>query len=63
MGHRLDREVERLFGDAHMKGLRGIYITRYIEDNIQIANVLQTTMPHFDGGYVMCGLTGSGAVT
>ena len=60
MGHRLDREVERLYGDAHMKGLRGIYITRYIEDNIQIANVLQTTMPHFDGGYVMCGLTGSG---
>ena len=60
MGHRLDREVERLFGDAHMKGLRGIYITRYIEDNIQIGNVLQTTMPHFDGGYVMCGLTGSG---
>jgi len=60
MGHRLDREVERLYGDAHMKGLRGIYITRYIEDNIQIGNVLQTTMPHFDGGYVMCGLTGSG---
>ena len=23
-------------------------------------NVLKTTMPHFDGGYVMCGLTGSG---
>ena len=60
MGHRLDREVERLYGDAHMKGLQGIYITRYIEDNIQIGNVLQTTMPHFDGGYVMCGLTGSG---
>ena len=25
-----------------------------------MANVLRTTMPHFDGGYVMCGLTGSG---
>ena len=60
MGHRLDREVERLYSDAHMKGLRGIYITRYIEDNIQMSNVLRTTMPHFDGGYVMCGLTGSG---
>ena len=60
MGHRLDREVERLFSDAKLKGLHGIYITRYIEDNIQIANVLRTTMPHFDGGYVMCGLTGSG---
>ncbi len=25
-----------------------------------IGNVLKTTMPDFDGGYVMCGLTGSG---
>ncbi len=27
---------------------------------MDIGNVLRTTMPHFDGGYVMCGLTGSG---
>ena len=60
MGHRLDREVERLYGDARMRGLQGVFITRYIEDNVQMANVLRTTMPHFDGGYVMCGLTGSG---
>ncbi len=60
MGHRLDREVERLYGDARMKGLEGIFITRYIDDNIQMSNVLRTTMAHFDGGYVMCGLTGSG---
>ena len=25
-----------------------------------MGNVLRSTMPHFDGGYVMCGLTGSG---
>ena len=25
-----------------------------------MANVLRTTMSHYDGGYVMCGLTGSG---
>jgi len=25
-----------------------------------MANVLRTTMEHYDGGYVMCGLTGSG---
>ena len=25
-----------------------------------MANVLKTTMTHYDGGYVMCGLTGSG---
>ena len=60
MGHRLDREVERLFVEAKEQGLQGTAITRYIDDHVQMANVLKTTMPHFDGGYVMCGLTGSG---
>ena len=60
MGHRLDREVERLFGEAMAQGLEGVDITRYIDNHVDITNVLKTTMPHFDGGYVMCGLTGSG---
>ena len=60
MGHRLDREVERLFTEAKEKGLEGIDITNYIDDNVEMANVLKTTMIHYDGGYVMCGLTGSG---
>ncbi len=60
MGHRLDREVERLYGEAVSRGFTARDITRYIEDNISIANVLRSTMGHYDGGYVMCGLTGSG---
>ena len=60
MGHRLDREVERLFEEAKSKGLEGLDITRYIDDNVEMANVLKKTMEHYDGGYVMCGLTGSG---
>ena len=60
MGHRLDREVERLFEEAKAKGLKGLDITRYIDDHVEMANVLRKTMEHYDGGYVMCGLTGSG---
>ena len=60
MGHRLDREVERLYQEARDKGLESIDITNYIDDNVEMANVLKTTMIHYDGGYVMCGLTGSG---
>ncbi len=60
MGHRLDREVERLFDEATDKGLEGLGLTSYIDGHICMANVLKTTMSHFDGGYVMCGLTGSG---
>ena len=60
MGHRLDREVERLFVEAKGQGLEGTDITDYIDNHVEMANVLRTTMEHYDGGYVMCGLTGSG---
>lgn len=60
MGHRLDREVERNFEDAKELGLHGTDITNYIDNNVKMSNVLKTTMPDFDGGYVVCGLTGSG---
>ncbi len=60
MGHRLDREVERLYAIARELGLEGIKITEFIDDHVKMGNVLRSTMPHFDGGYVMCGLTGSG---
>ena len=60
MGHRLDREVERLYEEAKGKGLEGTDITSYIDNHVCMANVLRTTMSHYDGGYVMCGLTGSG---
>ncbi|MBR5729948.1 MAG: amidophosphoribosyltransferase [Prevotella sp.] len=60
MGHRLDREVERNYVEAKKRGLENKEITRYIDDHVKMQNVLKTTMPDFDGGYVMCGLTGSG---
>ena len=60
LGHRLDREVERLFVEARDLGLEGVGITRHIDDHVDVANVLRTAMPDYDGGYVVCGLTGSG---
>lgn len=60
MGHRLDREVERNFVEAKEKGLEGTAITDYIDNNVRVENVLKTSMTDFDGGYVVCGLTGSG---
>ena len=60
MGHRLDREVERNFVAAKAMEMQDIEITKYIEDHVKMSNVLKTTMTHFDGGYVVCGITGSG---
>ena len=60
MGHRLDREVERNIVAAKAMEMTGTDITTYIEDHVKMSNVLKTTMCHFDGGYVVCGITGSG---
>lgn len=60
MGHRLDREAERLYAEAREKQLEGTAVTQYIEKHIRMENVLAKTLSHFDGGYVMCGMTGSG---
>lgn len=60
MGHRLDREVERLYKKYDDQGLRGMEITHAIEDHVDLANVLRKCAPQWDGGYVISGLTGSG---
>ena len=60
LGHRLDRESERCFEEAKAKELENTDITRYIEDHINLSNVLKQSAPVWDGGYVLCGVTGSG---
>ncbi|MGM9786536.1 MAG: amidophosphoribosyltransferase [Candidatus Cryptobacteroides sp.] len=60
MGHRLDREVERNYRICVEEGLTGMDITHAIEDRIDISNVLRTSSCDWDGGYVICGVTGSG---
>ncbi|KAA6322219.1 Amidophosphoribosyltransferase, partial [termite gut metagenome] len=62
VGHRLDREVERLFNESGAKGLKGMDITKDIEEHIDIANVLKTSTKDWDGGYVVAGVTGSGEI-
>lgn len=60
LGHRLDREVERVYNICSAQGKTGLDLTHAIEHNIDIANVLRTSSCYWDGGYVMCGITGSG---
>jgi Glutamine phosphoribosylpyrophosphate amidotransferase len=60
IGHRLDREVERLYRKSELEGLAGMDITHEIEKNVNISNVLKKCVSTWDGGFVICGLTGSG---
>ncbi len=60
VGHRLDRESERLCQQAMEIGLKGMDVTDYIEHHLDTRNVLRQSAEKWDGGYVICGLTGSG---
>jgi amidophosphoribosyltransferase len=60
MGHRLDREVERLYRQCEEEGLKNMDITRAIEERVDLSNVLKKCVPLWDGGFVICGITGSG---
>ncbi|MDE5981173.1 MAG: amidophosphoribosyltransferase [Bacteroidaceae bacterium] len=60
VGHRLDREVERLYEICKGEGLQGVDLTLAIEQRLDLQNVLRTSSPEWEGGYVICGITGSG---
>ncbi|MCQ2960070.1 MAG: amidophosphoribosyltransferase [Bacteroidales bacterium] len=59
-GHRLDREVERTYQSVNKKNLSGIEITEQVEANLKVENVLKSSVKYWDGGFVICGATGSG---
>lgn len=60
LGHRLDREAERLYTKYETEGLENIAITKAIEENMDMAKVIEKAASIWDGGYVICGITGSG---
>ena len=60
LGHALDMENERLYKEAKAEGLQGLELSRAIEDRIEVENILKETSKIWDGGYVICGQTGSG---
>ena len=60
VGHRLDRVVEHLYQHCEAEGMRGMDITHAIEARIDLVDVLKRCVPTWDGGFVICGITGSG---
>lgn len=60
LGFRLDKEVDRLYRQFNDDVKSGRQITAEIEKHINMENVLKTAAPSWDGGYCICGMTGSG---
>lgn len=60
LGHQLDREVNHLYQQYKAEGLDGLEISQAIERQIDLVPVLKQASASWDGGYVICGMTGSG---
>jgi amidophosphoribosyltransferase len=60
IGKFLDREVEELFKKHKLNQESNIEITKSISQEIDIQQILTSSVKHFDGGYVMAGLIGNG---
>ena len=59
LGFALDKENHRLYRQ-YRDTLDDPALAHAIEDNLDMAAVLGSVAPEWDGGYVMCGATGSG---
>ena len=59
IGHFLDEENINIY-QKHKKNFKKQEISKKIEEEIDIQNILSNSSKHWDGGYVMCGLLGHG---
>ncbi|MCL2650777.1 MAG: amidophosphoribosyltransferase [Candidatus Azobacteroides sp.] len=59
MGNYLDREVQHLYDLYKLKITDGMNLNSKIGENIDIAHVLRRSSQTWDGGYVICGVTGN----
>lgn len=59
LGEALDKENHRVYRQYRDSQVDP-QLTHTIEDNIDLTRVLRSTAPAWDGGYVICGATGSG---
>ena len=59
IGHFLDEENINIY-QKHKQNFTKQEISKKIEEEIDIQNILSNSSKHWDGGYVMCGLLGHG---
>jgi len=60
IGHFLEEEVSQLYTQAKEKGFNKKDASPFIEENLDLQNVLKRSSKNWDGGYAMAGLVGHG---
>ncbi|MCH5223915.1 MAG: amidophosphoribosyltransferase [Muribaculaceae bacterium] len=59
LGYALDKENHRIYR-KYRDVLKESEVTRKIEEELNVKSVLEASAPTWDGGFVICGATGSG---
>ena len=60
IGHFLDEENQRVFKKYKQKKFNKQEISKKIESEISLTEILKKSAKHWDGGYVICGIIGHG---
>ena len=60
IGHFLDEENDRIFKKYKQKKFNKQEISKKIESEISLVEILKKSAKHWDGGYVICGIMGHG---
>jgi amidophosphoribosyltransferase len=60
IGHFLEEEVSSLYQQAKIKGFNKKDASPFIEQHLDLQNVLKRSAKNWDGGYAMAGLVGHG---
>ena len=60
IGHFLDEENQRIFKKYKQKKFNKQEISKKIESEISLVEILKKSAKHWDGGYVICGIMGHG---
>ena len=60
IGHFLDEENQRVFKKYKQKKFDKQEISKKIESEISLTEILKKSAKHWDGGYVICGIMGHG---
>lgn len=59
LGYNLDCEIQRLYDKYESEGETGIEINRKIAENTDLPEILRRSSKSWDGGFVICGITGN----
>ncbi|MCC8174217.1 MAG: amidophosphoribosyltransferase [Odoribacter sp.] len=60
IGYLLDRQVEKIYEKYNTPGVSGLELNDIIEEKLNLEAIIRAASEKWDGGFVICGLTGSG---